>query len=182
MPSRITSASTRRGGKRQSNASSPPCLAGLLERLKASEYNSNRSVSFTDHEAALLRMGIMNSLASQSRSSGWLGFAPALPKSLAVDTMPCPNTCCQIRFTITRANSGFSRAVTHSAKRARRAAPGVFELSFRSPANSSGAAGITSARSVSGLPRCITRVTPGSTNRPIKLGRGACSSYWLMCV
>ena len=139
-------------------------------------------MSFTDQAAALLRTGSMNSLANQSSSSGWLGLAPALPKSLAVGTMPRPKTCCQMRLTITRASSGLFRLVAHLAKRARRWASGVFESSFNSPANSSGAAGTTSARKFSGLPRCITRVTTGSTNRPTKLGRGACSSNSTMRV
>src|SRR5437773_10868363 len=45
--------------------------------------------------------------ASQSRSSGCVGLMPERPKSLGVRTIPRPKWCCQTRFTITRATSGF---------------------------------------------------------------------------
>ena len=37
----------------------------------------------------------MKSLASQSSSSGWLGFSPSLPKSPGVSTRPRPKWCSQ---------------------------------------------------------------------------------------
>ena len=52
----------------------------------------------------------MNSMASQSSSSGCDGGVPCVPKSFSVSTRPRPKYCCQTRFTITRAVSGFSRA------------------------------------------------------------------------
>ena len=48
----------------------------------------------------------MNSTASQSSNSGWLGRSPCTPKSSVVFTSPMPKNICQERFTVTRAVSG----------------------------------------------------------------------------
>ena len=45
----------------------------------------------------------MNSPASQSSSSGWVGGVPRRPKSDGVGTIGLPKWCCQMRLTITRA-------------------------------------------------------------------------------
>ena len=45
----------------------------------------------------------MNSVASQSSSSGCEGHSPCAPKSSTVFTMPVPKYICQKRFTVTRA-------------------------------------------------------------------------------
>src|SRR5438045_479791 len=49
----------------------------------------------------------MNSAASQSNNSGCEGIAPWVPKSFSVSTRPTPKYCCQTRFIVTRAVSGF---------------------------------------------------------------------------
>ena len=61
----------------------------------------------------------MNSTASQSSNFGWLGGSPWLPKSSLVFTRPVPNGCCHKRLIVTRAVSGFSGDVNHSASSAR---------------------------------------------------------------
>jgi hypothetical protein len=58
----------------------------------------------------------MNSVASQSSSSGCVGFAPIRPKSFSVSTMPVPKYRCQIRFTVTRASSGLAGSTSHRAR------------------------------------------------------------------
>src|SRR5437867_640879 len=62
----------------------------------------------------------MNSEASQSSSFGWTGAPPSVPKSLEAWCRPEPKCHCQIRFTATRANNGFSGAVSQSANVSRR--------------------------------------------------------------
>ena len=83
-------------------------MDGSLDLLKASEVTNKRISSFIDHGVPSALEGLENSDANQSNNSGWLGLAPALPKSLPVVTIPAPKMCCQIRFTITRALKGFS--------------------------------------------------------------------------
>ena len=60
-----------------------------------------------------------NSVASQSRSCGWVGGSPWVPKSSSVVTMPLPKSLAQRRFTVTRAVSGFSSEVIQRAKPSR---------------------------------------------------------------
>src|SRR2546423_537202 len=57
----------------------------------------------------------MNSIASQSSSSGWLGLSPCVPRSSVVLTRPRPKYCGQIRFTMTRATVGCSLSTNHFA-------------------------------------------------------------------
>ena len=61
----------------------------------------------------------MNCRARWSRSSGFEGRSPRVPKSSGVPTSPCPNRCCQTRFTATRLVSGFWSLVSQSASCAR---------------------------------------------------------------
>ena len=58
----------------------------------------------------------MKSTASQSSSSGWVGYSPWAPKSAGVRTRPAPKSICQRRFTATRAVSGCSRMVIQLAR------------------------------------------------------------------
>ena len=58
----------------------------------------------------------MNSMASQSSSSGCVGLSPWLPKSSLVCTSPRPNKASQKRFTVTRAVSGFSSLTSQRAR------------------------------------------------------------------
>src|SRR5436190_21460759 len=65
----------------------------------------------------------INSVASQSSSSGCVGGSPRLPKSLGVATMPRPRWCCQSRLTMTRATRPPAPdrvSVSHSASAVRR--------------------------------------------------------------
>ncbi len=74
----------------------------------------SRCMCFTDQPER------MNSCASQSSSSGCEGFVPLRPKSLGVSTRPVPKCPCQMRFTITRAVSGFCGLAIQSASARRR--------------------------------------------------------------
>ena len=71
----------------------------------------------------------MNSRASQSSSSGCVGRSPTMPKLFGVRTIPSPKCPCQMRFTITRAGSGFAGSASHSAS-SRRPLPLVMRLLF----------------------------------------------------
>ena len=53
------------------------------------------------------QVGCMNSAASQSSSSGWLGHSPCEPKSFSTLERPVPKNCCHSRLTKTLAVSGF---------------------------------------------------------------------------
>ena len=64
----------------------------------------------------------MNSVASQSSSSGWVGGSPCVPKSSLVSTRPRPKNCSQTRLTATRAVSGLSRRQASARGRAGSAA------------------------------------------------------------
>src|SRR5947207_15958619 len=61
-------------------------------------------------------LGFINSQASQSSNSGWLGGVPCVPKSFSVSTRPRPKYCCQTRLTATRARSGFSGETSQRAR------------------------------------------------------------------
>src|SRR5262245_37044900 len=60
--------------------------------------------------------GFMNSTASQSSNSGWLGGSPWMPKSSVVFTRPVPKNICHRRLTVTLAVSGFSFETSHCAR------------------------------------------------------------------
>ncbi|NDH39215.1 MAG: ATP-binding cassette domain-containing protein [Gammaproteobacteria bacterium] len=68
--------------------------------------------------------------------------------------------------------SGLSGAVSQEANARRRWGPDAVSPTWRFPARVAGAAGSTTSRGFSGLPRCRTCVTAGSMSRPTKLGRG----------
>ena len=61
----------------------------------------SRCIDFIDQPSCTKRV------ANQSSSSGWLGFSPRRPKSLAVATRPRPKWYCQMRLTITRVVRAF---------------------------------------------------------------------------
>ena len=76
---------------------------------------------FTDHGFSLplpasFTFGSMNSTASQSSNSGWLGVSAWTPKSSDVPTIPVPKYACQTRFTKTRAVVGDFRSASQRAK------------------------------------------------------------------
>ena len=58
----------------------------------------------------------MNSEASQSSNSGWLGHSPCEPKSFSTLERPVPKNCCHIRLAKTLAVSGFSGDTSQLAK------------------------------------------------------------------
>ena len=58
----------------------------------------------------------MNSVASQSSNSGWVGIEPCVPKSSLVSTIPRPKSCSQYRLTVTRAVSGLSSDTSQFAR------------------------------------------------------------------
>ena len=64
----------------------------------------------------------MSSEARKSSNPGCDGGELRVPKSLGVVTSPAPKWCIQIRFTMTRAVSGFEGSTMDSA-RARRPLP-----------------------------------------------------------
>ena len=64
----------------------------------------------------MLNLRATISEASQSSSCGWLGNPPRVPKSLEFFCSPSPKCHCHSRFTATRANIGFSGAVSQSEK------------------------------------------------------------------
>ena len=59
------------------------------------------------------------STASQSSSAGCDGASLMMPKSAADFTSPVPKVSIQKRFTVTRAVSGFSFAISHCARPSR---------------------------------------------------------------
>src|SRR5438034_7125929 len=62
----------------------------------------------------------MNSVASQSSSSGWLGEVALNPKLSDVGARPTPKCHCQIRLTMRRAKTGLSGDAIQRAKAMRR--------------------------------------------------------------
>ena len=100
-----------------------------------------------DGSPCWLQSRSMNSQASQSSSSGWLGGVPCVPKSLSVSTRPRPKYACQIRFTATLAVSGLRRSTSQRARSMR----------------SGGVPGLESSR------RGKTAGTPGRTCSPLRV-------------
>ena len=74
----------------------------MLLRWYAADDMMSRCIALTDHPLW------MNSTASQSSSSGWVGGSPRVPNSLGVGTSPVPKWCCHSRFAMTRAVRRFS--------------------------------------------------------------------------
>ena len=98
----------------------------------------------------------MNSAASQSSSSGWLGYSAWLPRFSLVFTRPVPKNRSHIRFTHTRAVSGLSRATIHFASDSRSA----FVPSGNRGRNAGSAASTLSPR-LSYSPRLSTKASRG---------------------
>ena len=114
---------------------------------KVAESTINRCICFTDQPQRT------NSEASQSSSSGCDGFPPLRPKSLGVSTRPLPKWPCQMRFTMTRAVSGFSGLAIQSASVRRRSCSAESRASCFVPSTLN-TAGTTSSFGCSGSPRC----------------------------
>ncbi len=95
-------------------------IVGLefLPRLRRSAGTWRRSRS-GGSMCFMLQPRSTNSVASQSSSSGCDGLSPCVPKSSDVRTMPRPKNSCQMRFTATRAVSGFSRETSQRASASR---------------------------------------------------------------
>ena len=109
----------------------------------------------------------MKSLASQSSSSGWLGFSPSLPKSPGVSTRPRPKWCSQKRLTSTRPVSGCVPSVRRLAKASRRPVegrlPSFSGIGFLFSATTLRSAGFTAALGWPWSPRkkrCVTGTLP----------------------
>src|ERR1044072_8141151 len=97
----------------------------------------------------------VNSVASQSSSSGCDGASPWDPKSSDVLTIPTPKYCCQNRFTVTRDNSGFAGSTSQFA-RPRRLDGYVVLVVIRAD----GIFGVTTSPGLSYCPRiskCVSR-------------------------
>ena len=112
--SRICSASSRMRGPRASSlfSGSLRSSSGDTEVTcwKASEVRSS-FISFLTSQPLERK-----SEASQSRSSGWKGSSPWVPRSPLDFTMPVPNTCCQNLLTITREVRGCSGETSQLAR------------------------------------------------------------------
>src|SRR3978361_866898 len=109
---------------------------------------------FKDHPDAT------NRRARWSRSAGWLGRSPILPKLLGVATSPRPKWCSQTRLTITRAVSGLSGLAMARARSSRPlplVAKGAAPSGERTGGNRRGASG----PGVAGLPRRNTFMLVG---------------------
>src|SRR5690348_8831589 len=74
----------------------------------------SRCIALTDQPRAT------NSAASQSSSSGWVGFFPVAPKLFGLPAMAWPKCQSQRRLTMTRGVSGFSGLAIQSARALRR--------------------------------------------------------------
>src|SRR3954470_5075891 len=86
-----------------------------------------RCIALTDQPRAT------NSEASQSSSSGCVGFLPIAPKLLGLPAIPRPKCPCQIRLTIDRAMMLLRGLASHSAK-ARRRPDAEFGIVFQASA------------------------------------------------
>ena len=107
-----------------------------------------------------------NSTASQSSNPGCVGHSPCEPVSSSVLERPEPKRRYQRRFTNTRAVSGLSADVSHSAKWSRFA-----RLPFFNTGRKCGTAGSTiSPESSIQLPRGSTRIVRGLI-RPVTMVR-----------
>ena len=84
------------------------------DRRYASDVRISRWSCFTDHFRST------NSAASQSSSSGCVGFLPVAPKLFGLPASGVPIVHCQTRFAMTRAVSGFFGSAIHSASAFRR--------------------------------------------------------------
>ena len=122
-----------------------------------------------------------NSAASQSSSSWFDGRSPITPKSLGVRTMPVPIRNCQMRFTITRAVSGFSGDASQFASAVRRPVRRLRE-SRKPPCITRGTAGSTGSRRIVRIahPQHVSSAAPARrysrTRRPSAADRARSAS------
>ena len=101
----------------------------------------------------------MNSTASQSSNSGFVGGSPCDPRSSRTLEIPVPKKSFHNRFTKTRAVSGFSRSTSQSARSRRFGRPPSSGIC----AKKLGACGSTiSPESSIQFPRGSTRIVRGS--------------------
>ena len=129
----------------------------------------------------------MNSVASQSSSSGCVGRAPWVPKSSVVATRPRPKYACQSWFIRTRPTSGFVGSTSQRASVSRlRGAPAGRGWSTAGTPGSTGSAGLRNSprrwtcvvRACSGRRSCITIVVAnrGIDRRKAAIGSRALAS------
>ena len=124
-----------------------------------------------------LQSRAMNSLASQSSSSGWVGSSPNRPKSFGVRTIPRPKWCWKIRFAITRAVNGCDGSVSQRANARRRpdvVPSAVGAISGVPPPRIIGNPARTSAPFVFALPR--TRTKLGAISAPASCAQSTVTS------
>ena len=90
----------------------------------------------------------MNSHASQSSRSWFLGGSPWAPKSSSDFAMPPPKNCFHKRFIVTRAVNGLSLETSHSARsrRVRRGLSNFVQDALRYPAKAGWTASPLSSR------------------------------------
>lgn len=117
--SRIISASMRKREPRARSLFSGSLLNCSVVEGEDCWYAFDMTICLT--RALMFHPDLTKETARWSRSSGWLGTSPCAPKSSAVFTSPTPKNCCQIRFTLTRAVSGLSGWMNHSARSRREA-------------------------------------------------------------
>src|SRR5262249_34915053 len=89
--------------------------------LEVGECTISRCRCLSDQAGPDSPVGSMNSTASQSSISGWLGGSLWVPRSSLVLTRPVPKYACQTRFTNERAAVGDLRSTSHLAKVSRSA-------------------------------------------------------------
>ena len=130
IASRILSAGSLFWGKCQYNRFSGSRFSAYWEEIVSPvarlDCRYTEEVTISRCRVLMLQLLWINSVASQSRSSGCNGAGVCVPKSFAFETSHCPKWPCQIRLTITRAVRGFDRWVSHRASAVRR--PDVLDL------------------------------------------------------
>ena len=116
----------------------------------------------------------MNSVASQSSSSGWDGGSPWRPKFSGVATRPRPKSCCQAALTATRAERGLAGSTSQRARSCRSGSPAPSRP--RSGGRNAGVPGRTPSPGVRKSPRTWTNVGLGlgafATVKAFELGGG----------
>jgi hypothetical protein len=120
--------------------------------------------------------------ASQSSSSGCVGFRPVAPKLFGLPAIPRPKCHCQIRLTITRAVRGFLGPAIQAASALRRpsTAPGivfhgVFPAASFDPGRALRTPGVTGMVGENGSPPARIALTSSSPRamRSVGMRRGA---------
>src|SRR5947199_827905 len=93
-----------------------------------------------------------NVAASQSSSSGCVGFLPVAPKLLGLPARGVPKCHAQTRLTITRAVSGLDGDATHSANSFRRPSTAVVTSPPLPPLAADSTPGLTGSLGLNGSP------------------------------